>query len=129
MRNGVIQAIGVEKVGQSTTEIHLANALRANNRMVSIENNSLIILKPQGRKKEDRVVSALQWPLNNGKWFYATDLDYKQIARLKDEMDKFPFWHDDGLDICAYLYDILKDYRFSRKQKLEPLPYSRLGVV
>jgi len=129
LRNGVIQALAVEKVGQSTAEIHLANALRAHNRMISTETGTLVILKPSGRAKEDRIVSALQWPLNNNKWFYANDLDMGHIARLKDEMDKFPVWHDDGLDICAYLYDILKDYRFSRVRKLEPLPYPKLGVV
>jgi hypothetical protein len=129
LRNGVIQALAIEKVGQSTAEIHVANALRAANRSVSVETGSLIILKPQGRKKEDRIVSALQWPLNNNKWFYAADVEISYVARLKDEMDKFPFWHDDGLDICAYLYDILKDYRFSRPRKLEPLPYPKVGVV
>lgn len=129
LRNGVIQALAVEKVGQSTAEIHIANALRAHNRHISIENNSLIILKPQGRRKEDRIVSALQWPLNNSKWFYCDDINQEVICRLKDEMDKFPLWHDDGLDICAYLYDILKDYRFSRYTKLESLPYPKLGVV
>ena len=129
LRNGVVQCIGVEKVGQSTTEIHIANALRAHNRMVSLENGSLYILKPAGRKKTDRIVSALQWPLNNGKWFYISDLAEESVSRLKDEMDKFPYWHDDGLDICSYLYDILKDYRFSRQAKLEALPYPKLGVV
>jgi hypothetical protein len=129
LRNGVVQALAVEKVGQSTAEIHIANALRAHNRHVSIETGSLIILKPQGRNKEDRIISALQWPLNNNKWHYATDIDMGHVARLKDEMDKFPVWHDDGLDICAYLYDILKDYRFSRVRKLEPLPYPKVGVV
>ena len=28
-------------------------------------------------------------------------------------MDKFPYWHDDGIDNWAYLYDIIKDYSFS----------------
>jgi len=32
-------------------------------------------------------------------------------------MEKFPFWHDDGLDALSYLYDIIKDFRFQR-----PLP-------
>jgi hypothetical protein len=27
-------------------------------------------------------------------------------------MDKFPHWHDDGLDALSYLWDILKDHRF-----------------
>ena len=32
--------------------------------------------------------------------------------RLKSEMDKFPYWHDDGIDASSYLYDIMKDYNF-----------------
>ena len=67
MRNGIIQTLGVEKVGQSTAEIHIANALKTNNRRISIENKSLTILKPQGRKKTDRIIESVQWPLNNGK--------------------------------------------------------------
>jgi len=128
MRNGVVMALGVEKVGQSTAEVHIASALRAHNRHVSIDNNTLRILKPEGRKKADRIVTSLQWPLNNSKWHYSTKINKDTIQRLKDEMDKFPFWHDDGLDICAYLYDIIKDYKFSGF-KLKPLPRPKLGVV
>lgn len=129
MRNGVIQTLGVEKVGQSTAEIHIANALKAQNRRISVENKSLTILKPEGRNKADRIVTALQWPLNNAKWFYSTEVIPRHITTLKTEMDRFPFWHDDGLDICAYLYDILRNYRFSRVRKLEPLPYVNVGAI
>jgi hypothetical protein len=129
MRNGIVQTLGIEKVGQSTAEIHVANALKAQNRRISIENKSLTILKPEGRRKEDRIIAALQWPLNNNKWKYSTLLKEPVVRRLKTEMDRFPFWHDDGLDICAYLYDILRNYRFSRVRKLEPLPFVNVGVV
>jgi hypothetical protein len=129
MRNGVIQTLGIEKVGQSTAEIHVANSLKAQNRRISIENKSLTILKPEGRAKADRIIAAVQWPLNNGKWFYSDQVLPASITRLKTEMDRFPFWHDDGLDICAYIYDILRNYRFSRVQKLEPLPFVNVGVV
>lgn len=129
MRNGVVQALGIEKVGQSTAEIHIANALAAFNRHISVDAGTLILLKPQGRKKEDRIVSALQWPLNNGKWFYSTNINEAHVRRLKEEMDKFPVWHDDGLDICAYLYDIIKSYRFSRRPMVSALPYTPMGVV
>lgn len=128
MRNGIVQTLGIEKVGQSTAEIHVANALKAQNRRISIENKSLTILKPEGRKKEDRIIASLQWPLNNGKWKYSTSVKPIALQRLKTEMDRFPFWHDDGLDICAYLYDILRNYRFSRVRKLEPLPFVNVGV-
>lgn len=129
LRNGVVQSLGVEKVGQSTAEIHLANALMARNRHVSLEAGTLKLLKPAGRKKEDRIVQALQWPLSNGKWHYSTDIEQTHIQRLKDEMDKFPVWHDDGLDICAYLYDVVKDYKFARRPQLKAVPYTKTGVV
>lgn len=130
MRNGMVMALGIEKVGQSTAEIHIASALQAYNRHVSIDAGTLVILKPAGRKKEDRIVSALQWPLNNGKLFYSTDIHQSQIDRVKQEMDTFPLWHDDGLDIFSYLYDMIKDYKFSRRGvNIRPLPRSRMGVV
>lgn len=129
LRNGVIQALGIEKVGQSTAEIHIANALSARNRHVSLDAGTLKLLKPSGRKKEDRIAQSLQWPLSNGKWFYSNDIKYNHIQRLKEEMDKFPVWHDDGLDICAYLYDILKEYKFARKSHLRALPRRSMGVV
>jgi hypothetical protein len=128
MRNGVVMCLGVEKVGQSTAEVHISAALRAHNRHVSLDNNTLRILKPEGRKKADRIVTGLQWPLNNSKWHYSTKINKETIQRLKDEMDKFPFWHDDGLDICSYLYDVIKDYKFS-SFKLKPLPRPKVGVV
>jgi len=129
LRNGVVMALGVEKVGQSTAEIHIANALRAYNRHLSIDAGTLRILSPKGRNKVDRIVQALQWPLNNGKIHYLSTLKPEAINRLKQEMDMFPVWHDDGLDMLAYLYDIIKDYRFARTRKLEPLPYANTGVV
>lgn len=129
MRNGMIMALGIEKVGQSTAEVHIANALRAHNRHVSIEANTLRILKPAGRKKEDRIVENLQWPWDNSKWKYSTSINDKYVRRLKEEADKFPVWHDDGLDICAYLYDIIKEYKFGGSFKLKPLPIRNMGVV
>jgi len=32
-------------------------------------------------------------------------------------MTNFPLWHDDALNICAYLYDILRDYHFPKIDK------------
>jgi len=117
---GVIQKVGVEKVGLSSTEIHVGNALRAIGRHISVDDGSLVILRPAGRNKTQRIESALAWPLNNGKLHISKAVPHAYRERLKWEMEKFPFWHDDGLDALSYLYDIIKDFRFQRP--LPPLP-------
>jgi hypothetical protein len=111
-RNGLIMQLGVEKVGQSTAEIHIANALAKRHRYVSKNNGSLVILQPAGRNKKKRITSHLAMPFYFGKWFISEDVPSAYTERLRQEADNHPLWHDDGLDICAYLYDIIKDYRF-----------------
>lgn len=112
LRNGIIQQMGVEKVGLSTTEIHISNALRSRGRRLSLDAGNLVLLKPSGRSKERRVEAALQWPLNNGKVFYSTDIPQRYIEAIREEMDKFPFFHVDILDAIAYVYDMIKDFHF-----------------
>lgn len=116
MRNGIIQQLGVEKVGLSTTEIHISTALRARGRRLSLDANNLKLLKPAGRSKEYRVENALQWPLNNGKIFYSTAIPTKYIDAIREEMAKFPFYHVDILDMIAYAYDLFKEFRFPSRQ-------------
>lgn len=111
-RNGRILKLGIEKVGMSTTEIHIAAALRAKKRFVSVKQGNLQILKPGGRSKEYRIESALAWPLKNGKIHILDTVPNAYVERLKLEMEKFPVWHDDGLDGLSYVYDMIKDYRF-----------------
>jgi hypothetical protein len=111
-RNGFIMQLGVEKVGLATTEIHIQNALRAHGRRVSLKDNTLVMLKPAGRAKTYRVESALQWPLNNSKLYYSTSIQKHYIDMIREEMDKFPFYHVDILDMMAYAYDLFKVFRF-----------------
>ena len=111
-RNGIIMQLGVEKVGLSTTEIHIVSALRAKGRKLSVDNKNLVLLKPAGRSKAKRVESALQWPLNNGKLYYSTAIPRKYIDAIIEEMNKFPFYHVDILDMWAYGYDMIKEFRF-----------------
>lgn len=111
-RNGIIQQMGVEKVGLSTTEIHISNALRVRGRRLSLDAGNLVLLKPAGRSKVKRVENALQWPLNNGKIHYSTAIPQKYIDAIIEEMLKFPFYHVDILDMIAYAYDLFKEYRF-----------------
>jgi hypothetical protein len=112
LRNGIIDQIGVEKVGMSTTEMHIANALRVHGRFISIDSGNLVLLKPGGRSKEFRVESALQWPLNNGKLYYSTKINSRYIQAIEEEMMKFPFFHVDILDMWAYVYDLIKEFYF-----------------
>lgn len=129
MRHGIIQQMGVEKVGLSTTEMHIATALRMKGRRLSIDSGNLFLLKPGGRSKERRVENALQWPLNNGKLHYSTAIPRKVIEMIIEEMQKFPYYHVDILDMLAYAYDMFKEYRFpisrpkamTQQQQVSPL--------
>ena len=109
----MITQVCVEKVGLSTTHIHIANALRAHGRQVSFDKGSNgVLLRPAGRNKRKMIESALSWPLNNGKIHYSDAVPAPYIARLRQEMAFFPAWHDDGLNMISYLYDVLKDSFF-----------------
>lgn len=114
LRNGLIAQLGVEKVALSTTEIHIAEALKTRGRYLSKDNRNLIDLKPAGRDKNRRIEGALQLPLCNGKIFYSTAIPVAFIEKLKEEMDKFPFYHVDILDMLAYGYDMIRDCPFLR---------------
>lgn len=115
MRNGQIRQIGVEKVGISTAEVHIAKALHARNRSLTVENGGLVVLRPGGRSKQQRIEAALQYPLLHGKLHISTAVPSAYRERLKLEMQKYPFWHDDGLDAISYLFDIARDYRFGKE--------------
>lgn len=109
IRNGMILQLGVEKVALSTTEIHIANALKARGRHLSRDNGNLVDLKPAGRSTENRVKGALQWPLNNGKMFISNSIPTAYVERIKEEMDKFPVFHSEVLNMLAYGYDMMRD--------------------
>lgn len=111
-RNGRIARLGIEKVAMTSAETHIANALRMKGRFVTVENGGIQIVRPGGRSKAQRIERALQWPLENGKLHVVEDIDAEAIERLMTEMEKFPYWHDDGLDMWSYLYDLLADYTF-----------------
>lgn len=132
LRNGLIQCVAVEKVGLSSTEVHIAAALKAKGRFISVDNKSLYLLKPAGRNKVKRIESALAWPLFNSKLHISSNVSAVYIERLQREADQFPFWHDDCLDMFSYLYDILADPAFkvidvSRWKK--PLATPDYGIV
>jgi hypothetical protein len=114
-RHGRIMQVGVEKVAISTTEIHVANALKARGRHISRERGNLVVLRPEGRSKESRIEAALQWPLENGKIAALNTIPEDVLVALRSEMDKFPHSKfDDGLDNLAYVYDLLRGVNFSK---------------
>ncbi len=125
LAGGIITKLGVEKVGQTTTHLHVANALKARGRYVQFSDSGTdrnfpgVLLRPAGRNKKKFIEGSVAWPLNNSKWFYSSQVSSKYIDRLKMEMTNFPLWHDDALNICAYLYDILRDYRFPKRESEE----------
>lgn len=111
-RNGRIQKLGVEKVAMSSHEMHVSNALRARRKVVTVENGGLEVLRPAGRSKEERIIDNVQWPLNHGKVFISKAIPFAYRERLKAEMRRFPYWHDDGPDALAYAYEMAKNFRF-----------------
>jgi intein/homing endonuclease len=129
LASGIIQKVGVEKVAQSTTEIHVANALAMRGRRISIEDGTLVILSPQGREKNRRIVDNLGWPLNNSKLHMSKSVPQKYRDRIRMEMDKFPVWKKDGIDAWAYIFDILKKldlaqlYTLMNEYSFEREPY------
>lgn len=126
---GILCSIGVEKVGQTTTHLHIASALQARGRHVEFSDDrwsSGILLRPSGRNKKKFIESALAWPLNNSKWFYSSEIPAKYIDRLLKEMSTFPLWHDDTLNAMAYLYDVLQNYNFPLRKTKEELEKMKL---
>jgi hypothetical protein len=88
-----------------------------------------------GGWKKKMIESALSWPLNNSKLYYSTACPSNFIERLKMEMRNFPVWHDDGINMLAYLFSqILKDMFFGlaeeeaearKRQAYAPKPLAR----
>jgi hypothetical protein len=128
LAGGIIQAVGVEKVALSTTEIHVANALAARGRRVSVDEGTLVILRPAGREKKTRILNAVSWPLNNNKIFVSKSVPSAYRDRMRLEMTRFPYYHDDFLDNLAYLYDMIRDLKLNRYSVANQYDYSSQKV-
>jgi hypothetical protein len=98
---------------------------------VSVDTGNLVLLKPAGRTLARRVEGALQWPLLNGKLHYVDTIRQVTIDRLKMEMEKFPYFHSDILNIMAYLYDMTKEFTFNDGYKTVKIDYSKyqFGII
>lgn len=125
MRNGRITGLGVEKVGTDTTYLHIQNALKARGRYVVIKKTesspgNLVLLNPDGKNKVRRIESSLSWPLCNGKIFYSKNLPVELVNGIKNEMDKFPYFHPNFIDAVSYVYKLMAFMRFSFMTEDEP---------
>jgi hypothetical protein len=111
IRGGMIHMLAIEKVGLSTAEIHIANALKVHARYLSVEAKNLMTVNPAKRNKEVRIESALSWPLLNGKVHMSTSIPVEYRDKLREEMDSFPYGaNDDGIDALSYgLRDVLQN--------------------
>lgn len=110
-----VHRLGVEKAGLSVIDIHVEAALRRRNKIVTVDNNRLVVLRHGGRNKQFRVESALTTPLLNGNIHISKAVSVECRERLKMEMDKWPAWKNDGLDALSYQYDLIKDYKFPKR--------------
>lgn len=120
LRNGFINRLGVEKVGMSSAEIHVSRALRAKGRIVTLENKMLAVLQPKGRKKHDRIEANLGPPLRSGLVHILDTVPVETKNALKEQLEKYPMWKDDGPDCLAYGWDLMKEYHFPREQAERP---------
>lgn len=111
---GMVYRVGVESMGASMFDIHVANALRSKGRIYTLENKNLVKLQAAGRSKQFRIESNLSMPFKHSKIKISTAVPFGTRERLREELKKFPYWHDDGLDALAYIYELFKDFRFSQ---------------
>jgi hypothetical protein len=112
-RNGLIMQTGIEKTAASLVANYVSNILARDHHIyLSEERKTLVMLKPAGRDKQSRIENAIAYPLYNELIRISTAVPAVYRDRIRTEMDKFPFWHDDALDTIAYLYDMIQDFHF-----------------
>jgi hypothetical protein len=117
---GRIVKLGIENPANSTWDIHVRNALKAKGKHVSEEAGTLVLLSHGKQNKQERILANIQYPLSNRKIHVSTNIPQAMRDRLRTEMDKFPRWHDDGLDLLAYFYALIAEYNFPLKDCSAP---------
>jgi hypothetical protein len=118
LRNGRITGVGIERVGTDTTYDHIIRGLRAKRRRAEIKKSerdfgNIVLLSPDGKKKTHRIESSLAYPWNNGMIYYVSHLREDVLMAIKDEADKFPFFHVDILDMISYIYKLIEKMKFN----------------
>jgi hypothetical protein len=117
-RNGMIMQVGIEKTAASLVANYVSNILAQEHHIyLSEERKTLVMLKPGGREKRSRIENAIAYPLYNGLMKISTGIPSVYRDRIRAELDKFPYWHDDALDSMAYLYDMIKDFHFEWQEE------------
>jgi hypothetical protein len=111
LRNGVVQKVGIEGTHLNVLAHAVAKELKAFRRELSYDLGNLIDLRTKGRNKVDRISDNLEWPFINGKIHICKTINGNYIDRLKKEMNMFPDWHNDGLDIISYAMDVFEDFK------------------
>lgn len=117
LRNGWIHRLGVEEVGLQTTTSSVRDKLKVRGRVVSLENGMMQVLRPGNRNKQLRIESNLAPPLRTGLIHMLDSVPALAREQLRLEMEKYPMWRDDGMDALAFLWDMLADYIFPKKNQ------------
>jgi hypothetical protein len=129
-RNGLIMQMGIEKVAASLVANYVSNILAQEHHIyLSEERKTLVLLRPGGKDNIKRIEDALPYPLYSNKLRISTAVPAVYRDRIRMEMDKFPFWHDDGLTSIAYFYDMVRDFHFEWMEEYEEEPQSRPTAV
>lgn len=118
LRNGRIIGIGVEKVATDSSYKHIQNGLKAKRKKAIIkknarDNGNMVLLTPAGKTKARKIETALSYPWYNGKIHISTRLSQRILDKLKNECDKFPYYHVDILDMLSYIYQLLDALKFN----------------
>ena len=123
LSHGVIQKVGIETSSGDAIKYFAIEMLRQKGRVLSEEAGNIMDLKPRGRNKDERILAALDTPLNNGKLHMSMSIPAATREKIKLEIDQFPFGKKDILDAWSYLYDVIRDFPFSRYYDIEQYSY------
>lgn len=109
LRGEYVHQIGIED-DRSMTHKFVTSELGEKGRIISEDMGNLVLLKHQGRNKDNRIASAWQWPLLNDKCYISNRIPAKTIEKLKTQLNNFPFGLKDGIDMLAYLPDMISEF-------------------
>jgi len=110
LRGDYVHQVGIED-DRSMTHKFVISELGSKGRVISENMGNLKLLKHQGRNKDNRIASAWQWPLVNDKCFISSRIPAETIEKLKTQLNNFPFGLKDGIDMLAYLPDMITEFQ------------------